>query len=92
MDNSFSFVARIDDLLKKQKKNRNDLYKDLDIPKNLIGQWKQRETIPNASIACKIADYLNTSVEFLVNGIEKDSYKVKYENLKSIIQNAINEN
>ena len=92
MDNSFSFVDRIDDLLKKQKKNRNDLYKDLDIPKNLIGQWKQRGTIPNASIACKIADYLNTSVEFLVNGVEKDSYKGKYESLRTAVQDAIDKN
>ena len=90
--NDNDFVQRIDTLLKSQKKNRNDLYNDLNIPKNLIGQWKQRGTIPSADIACKIADYLNTSVEYLVTGIEKDIFKSKYENLKNVIQNAINEN
>lgn len=89
MKNDDSFVGRIDALLKTKKKNRNDIYNDLSISKNLIGQWKQKGTIPSADTACKIADYLNTSVEFLVTGIEKDSSKVKYENLKSVIQNAI---
>ena len=99
MKNDDSFVGRIDALLKTKKKNRNDIYNDLSISKNLIGQWTQKGTIPSADTACKIADYLNTSVEFLVTGIEKDSSKVKYENLKSVIkneisviQNAINEN
>jgi len=62
------FVDRIDELLKKQGKKRPDLYSNLNIPKNLIGQWKQRGTIPSADVAVKIAEYLGTSVEYLVTG------------------------
>lgn len=51
-----------------------------------------RDIAPSVFEAQKIADCLGVSMEYLTTGIEKDSYKGKYENLKSVIQNAINEN
>ena len=86
------FVDRIDEQLKLQGKTRTDLYNDLKIPKNLIGNWKQRGTIPSADVACKIASYLKTTSEYLVTGEDTAGYKAKYENLLQDIQNAIEKN
>lgn len=86
-----SFVDRIDELLKTQKKNRNDLYNNLGIAKNLIGQWKQKGTIPSALVAYNIALYLGTSVEYLLTGEESDGYKDKYDDIKSAMQKVIDE-
>lgn len=82
MNDTNLFVDRIDDLLKNQKKNRSNLYNDLNIPKNLIGQWKQRGTIPSADIACKIAKYLNTTVEYLVTGNDTSPLESEIKNLQ----------
>lgn len=86
------FVERIDELLKKKNLSRNDLNSAIGLPKNIIAQWKIRETIPAADVAVKIAQYLDTSVEYLVNGTEKDAYKEKYDNLKEAVQTALEEN
>ena len=80
------FVDRIDSLLSQHNKNRNDIYNDLGIAKNIIGQWKQRGTIPSADTALKIAQYLNTTVEYLLTGKESDEYKNKYDGLVSEIK------
>lgn len=69
------FVDRIDQLLKLKKLNRVDLSKALNIPANSIAQWKQRGSVPNALTAVKIANYLNTSTEYLVMGEEKANTK-----------------
>lgn len=37
---------------------------------NVISSWKTRNTIPQADIAVKIADYLGVSIRWLVTGEE----------------------
>lgn len=86
------FVDRIDELLSEKKMNRNALYEKFNISKNLIGQWKQRGTIPSADIVCKIAEFLDTSAEYLVTGKERNIYKTKYDSLLLDIQTAIEKN
>ena len=80
------FIDRIDSLLSQQNKNRNDIYNDLGLAKNIIGQWKQRGTIPAADTVLKIAQYLNTSVEYLLTGKESNEFKNKYDELVSDIK------
>lgn len=80
------FVDRIDELLKNKGLNRNDLNNAIDLQKNTIAQWKIRETIPSADIAVKIAQFLNTSVEYLVTGEEKkDNSKIILSDLQELI-------
>ena len=83
------FVDRLDGVLKAVGLNRNDLYRDLKIPKNMIAKWKQRGTIPSAEIVCRIAAYLGTTVEYLVTGEESSGYKERYEGLLSGIRAAV---
>jgi transcriptional regulator with XRE-family HTH domain len=84
-----TFIDRLDGILKAQGKNRNDLYDNLHIAKNMIGNWKQRGTIPSADIVCKIAKYLDTTAEYLVTGEDFGGYKARYESLLNDIQSAI---
>lgn len=80
------FVDRIDELLKNKGLNRNDLNNAIKLQKNTIAQWKIRETIPSADIAVKIAQFLNTSVEYLVTGEEKkDNSKIILSDLQELI-------
>lgn len=86
------FTERIEKLVKEKKIPKMKFYSDVGIGIQALTDWRKRNTIPAADIAVRIADYLNTSVEFLVTGTEKDTYKGKYDNLKNVIQNAISEN
>jgi len=48
--------------------------------------------LPDAIEITKIAAALNTSVEYLVNGIEQNPYKEKYVTLKSEMEKVIKSN
>ena len=84
------FYKRIDKLLKQKKLSQKELSKFLDLSSvQIYSNWKQRDSIPSADMAVKIADFLETSVEYLIQGKEKDSYKEKYDNLKKSIIDTI---
>lgn len=86
------FVERIDTLLAQQNKKRSNLYEAVtEINSHSIYDWTRRNTVPAADVAVKIAEFLNTSVEFLVTGKEKNIYKEKYDNLKDSISNFFEE-
>ena len=48
-----------------------------------------RNIAPDVFDTVKIADFLNTSVEFLVTGEEKNIYKKKYDTLLADIESFI---
>jgi transcriptional regulator with XRE-family HTH domain len=81
------FYERIDKILKEKKRSQKDLSEHLQISSaQVFANWKQRDFIPSADIAVKIAQYLGTSVEYLITGEEKDIYKEKYETLKKNLE------
>ena len=77
------FYERIEELIKQKNTSQKDLsvYLELSTPQ-IFANWKQRGSIPPADTAVKIADFLDTSVEFLVTGQEKNIYKQKYDELR----------
>lgn len=86
------FYKRIDELLKKQKKSKDDLAKMLGLSSvQVFYNWKNLKKIPDMNTAFLIANFLNTSIEYLVTGEEKDIYKEKYENLKIKIKKALDD-
>ena len=89
--NGIDFVYRIDNELAKKNISRVKMSEDIGLPKHLVAQWKQRGTIPSADIAFKIAQYLGTTVEYLVTGTESNEYKNKYDYLKSSMQKLLEE-
>lgn len=71
-----NFVERIDEKLKEKNIKRVGMCEDVGIDTSIMTAWKKRGTIPAADICLKIAEYLGTSVEYLVTGKEKDSGSV----------------
>lgn len=86
-----NFVERIDEKLKEKNIKRVGMCEDVGIDTSIMTAWKKRGTIPAADICLKIAEYLGTSVEYLVTGKEKDSGSValtaEEENVLNIWEN-----
>lgn len=67
-----TFYERMQSLLIPRGMTAADLSRIINISQPSINGWKNG-SCPRADIACKVADTLNTSVEFLVNGINKEN-------------------
>ena len=83
------FIEQVDKLLSESRKTKIELAKYAGISTQSFYDWKNRNTVPSADVAVKIADFLNTSVEFLVTGQEKNIYKKKYDTLLADIESFI---
>ena len=82
MDNFFS---RIDELLSKKGITQKALAENLGLSSSQIyANWKKRNSIPSADIAVKIADFLRTSVEYLVTGKEQPKDKQADKQQKAV--------
>lgn len=71
------FVERIDSILKEKNLKRIALCEYLGLTHSALTDWNKRGTIPAADICLKIAEYLGTSVEYLVTGKEKNLSSVE---------------
>ena len=82
-----SFFDRVDDLLKEQKKTQKDFAKFVGFsnPQGYVTQ-RTRNSLPRVDMALKMAQFLNTSVEYLVTGEEKkDNSKIILSDLQELI-------
>lgn len=63
--------------IKKIRIKRNitqvDLAKKIDVKQETISAYESGKTLPSADALIKIADYLNTSTDYLLGRIEDDS-------------------
>ncbi len=84
------FTERIDNLLKEKKKTKKELFNHIGISSQSFYDWKNRNTIPAADIAVKIAQYLNTTVEYLITGNKSNPLIDENKELKNKIDKAIN--
>lgn len=66
-----SFWDRMEELLVENKINLTDFSRKMNVRPSVIGGWKQRGSIPRADLACKAADILGVSVEYLICGGKK---------------------
>ena len=62
------FWLRVKDKLDFQDSTQRDLAQNINESYNTLQSWINRDRLPNAEQAVKIAEALNTSVEFLVTG------------------------
>lgn len=60
------FWLRVKDKLDFQDSTQRDLAQNINESYNTLQSWINRDRLPNAEQAVKIAEALNTSVEFLV--------------------------
>lgn len=63
-----TFWQRLENALKEKNITASDLSKILGVTSSVVYSWKLRESIPRADIAVKVAEVLDTSVEYLING------------------------
>lgn len=59
--------------------SKADIARFLNVRKSTVYSWFERDTIPAADTALKIADFLNVSLEYLVTGEKDESKKSKIE-------------
>ena len=64
------FFERLDDLLKANHITQTYLADSLKIRRANFSDWRKNGNLPSADIAVKIAQALNTTVEYLVTGKE----------------------
>lgn len=69
------FWNNVKTLLKNLKITQKQLSIKLSLPERTIETWVCRNTIPDVVTAHKIATELNTTVEFLVSGKEREITK-----------------
>ena len=100
-----AMVARIDTVLQSKNLKRVDMCRELGIATSIMSTWKARNSFPAADTALRIADFLGVPFRWLVAGecetasaekgetdLKNDSYKNRYENLKSEIIKTVSEN
>lgn len=83
--NGADFVERINTLLDKKGISKKDFYSDLNIANNSITAWGKKNQSPSADVALKIAQYLNTTVEYLLTGSESNILAEENATLKETL-------
>jgi len=73
---------RIADLRKKKKISQNELGKRADTSGDIIGRYERNEVKPSIEVASKIADALDTSLDYLMG-------KTAFELDKAIVSRVI---
>lgn len=86
-----NFSERVEALLTEKGKTKIEVAAYAGITTQTFYDWKKKGAVPSADTALKIAQYLGTSVEYLLTGTEKDLYKTKYNNLLAKIEDILNE-
>ena len=62
------FWNRLDKALKDNNITSAELSRRIGVAPSVINSWKIRDSIPRADIACKTAEALGTTVEYLITG------------------------
>lgn len=68
MRNGIELVEILDFLLEKKGISRRQFCSQIDIPPSTIAAWKHKNILPNTELICKVADFLNVSIDWLVKG------------------------
>ena len=68
MRNGVELVEIIDFLLANKGITRKQFCLDVGIPTSTIATWKSKNSLPNTELISKVANFLNVSIDWLVNG------------------------
>ena len=82
------FWLRVKDKLDFQDSTQRDLAQNINESYNTLQSWINRDRLPNAEQAVKIAEALNTSVEFLVTG-KSSNKKNDHSKTVKLLEQAI---
>ncbi|MDY5682780.1 MAG: helix-turn-helix transcriptional regulator [Treponema sp.] len=84
------FWLRVKDKLDFQDSTQRDLAQNINESYNTLQSWINRDRLPNAEQAVKIAEALNTSVEFLVTGKSSNKKNDHSKTVKLLEQAIVN--
>ena len=80
-----NFSERLEFLLEKKGVSKVEVALIAGISTQTFYDWKKKNTVPSADTAVKIAQYLETSVEYLITGKEESPLADKVEKLENKI-------
>ena len=75
--------------MKNKKISQEKMCTDLGMSIYTLRSSISKQVLPRVDVAKTIADYLDTSVDFLLTGKESNIYKERLENLKTTIETVI---
>lgn len=81
---------RIENLRNSRKISQGKLEKELGFSNGSISKWKN--SMPNPDRLQKIADYFNVSMEYLMNGMEKEEKQPELSNVYFSLAKEAEEN
>jgi transcriptional regulator with XRE-family HTH domain len=79
-----TFIERLDELIELRNTSRQAVAEYAGLAKSTISEWSRTGALPRADIAIKMAEYLKTSVEYLIIGKETDNTPVIKELKKQL--------
>ena len=83
------FLERLKDELSYQGLTQKELSERTDISVNTIRGWFSKDLVPDVFNAVKVAKALNTSVEYLVTGIDENKAAKELTELKAKLAELI---
>lgn len=84
-----TFIERLERLIKESHTTQAALADSIGLRRTTISDWKRNGSYPSADVAVRIAERLNTSVEYLVTGTEKNTAAVELKALKEKLAGLI---
>ena len=85
-----SFWKNVSQVLKSKKISQEKMCEDIGISIWTLRGSISKQILPRVDIAKTIADYLGTSIDFLLTGTESNQYKQRLDSLKTGILELIN--
>lgn len=68
MRNGIELVEIIDNYLESKGISRRQFCSQIEIPPSTIAAWKHKNILPNTELICKVAKFMNVSIDWIVNG------------------------
>ena len=85
------FWKNVSQIMKNKKISQETLCENIGISVWTLRGSISKQILPRVDVAKTIADYLGTSVDFLLTGKESNEYKERLDNLKDSILKIVQE-
>lgn len=76
----------LDEYLKNENLSRRQFCSLVNIPNSTISSWKQKNVLPSIEVVAKIAQFMNVSLDWLVNGDETKVFNFNKFELKKLLK------
>ena len=88
VQDGLNFGLRVEKLIDEKGYEKEWFFKKAELPKQSLYDWKRKSQTPNAEIAYVVAKTLDTTVEYLVTGLESEK-DPKEQTIKKLKQRII---